>query len=435
MNKLIAIAVLAAAVAVGLVGYLTIDNFVSEPTSLTQEERTLIEKGVYHLKRTTVSYPYWLKRNYSPGARETTEWGKAFEAFATVTSPPPTTTAVTTTQPAPSSSTVQPGQSWDAAYDAASPGTVITVAAGEHGNHTITGVKPSPGVTFRGVAGSNARIISTSYAGGVTIENLSQVKVINAFDSDGVTFRGNNVGNCLSDATINCTSKVSSSRNVLIEGNNFRNVLSSDTVLYHIECLFVANGSDGVRIERNTFRRCQVYDIFFQTYDGSGQSKNITIQNNWLDAPLVDTVARRSTAISFSSPQLGAFQNTLIAYNSFSPDAGIELSGTGTGMTFTANLLQGHNCFPGVVYSRNIIVPFSEFNGRTACSADGKVLPATCSPYCSPTGVGFGYVSDTDFHITPTSPAVNFGSAMYMPPKDFDGQLRIAPTDAGSDQN
>jgi hypothetical protein len=70
------------------------------------EAVVLIEQAEGHLKRTTISYPNWLKRNYPPGVRETTEWGRAFakleQARNVLTQPPPpitTTAPPTTTEP------------------------------------------------------------------------------------------------------------------------------------------------------------------------------------------------------------------------------------------------------------------------------------------------------------------------------------------------
>jgi hypothetical protein len=51
----------------------------------------------------------------------------------------------------PSAGTLQPGQSWQAAYDAAAPGAVLTVAAGNHGRPSLVGTKQ---VTFRGEEGT-----------------------------------------------------------------------------------------------------------------------------------------------------------------------------------------------------------------------------------------------------------------------------------------
>jgi hypothetical protein len=70
------------------------------------EAVVLIEQAEGHLKRTTISYPNWLKRDYPPGVRETTEWGRAFakleQARNVLTQPPPpitTTAPPTTTEP------------------------------------------------------------------------------------------------------------------------------------------------------------------------------------------------------------------------------------------------------------------------------------------------------------------------------------------------
>lgn len=90
--------------------------------SQEQTALALIQAGEAHLRLTTISYDKWRDRNYPPGARETTEWFKAFAAFeaarlslialppppTTTTAPPPTTTVPPPATTAPPTTTAPP---------------------------------------------------------------------------------------------------------------------------------------------------------------------------------------------------------------------------------------------------------------------------------------------------------------------------------------
>lgn len=88
----------------------------------------------------------------------------------TTTTTPPTTTTTppTTTTTPPPSGAISPGQSWQAAYDAAAPGATLTVLAGNHGRQTLTGTKA---VTFLGDEGAVARQLQMN-ASNITVQNV-----------------------------------------------------------------------------------------------------------------------------------------------------------------------------------------------------------------------------------------------------------------------
>lgn len=69
----------------------------------------------------------------------------------TATTATTATTGTTTTTPPPATGTIAPGQSWQAAYDAAAPDATLRVLAGNHGSPTVTGTKH---VTFLGDEGA-----------------------------------------------------------------------------------------------------------------------------------------------------------------------------------------------------------------------------------------------------------------------------------------
>jgi hypothetical protein len=79
-----------------------------------------------------------------------------------------TDTDETDPTPPPPAGTIQPGQSWQAAYDAAPSSSTLTVAAGNHGSPSLTGTKA---VTFLGL---NGAVVSKmpGNASNVTFDNI-----------------------------------------------------------------------------------------------------------------------------------------------------------------------------------------------------------------------------------------------------------------------
>ena len=76
-------------------------------------------------------------------------------------------TAACASSPPPANA-IAPGQSWQAAYDAAAPGSTLTVAAGNHGSPALTGSKA---ITFLGQAGAVVAKMPGN-ASNVTFDNI-----------------------------------------------------------------------------------------------------------------------------------------------------------------------------------------------------------------------------------------------------------------------
>ena len=78
------------------------------------------------------------------------------------------TAACASSPPPPPANAIVPGQSWQAAYDAAAPGSTLTVAAGNHGSPALTGSKA---ITFLGQAGAIVAKMPGN-ASNVTFDNI-----------------------------------------------------------------------------------------------------------------------------------------------------------------------------------------------------------------------------------------------------------------------
>lgn len=341
MKKLAAISVIALLVLVGLSalsGYFISNKTNSDSRTLSDQERALVEKGVYHIKRTSISYPEWLSRSYAPGVRETTEWGKAFAAFNSVLQqtppPPPTTTAATTqstTQPAPTSLTLQPGQSWNTAYKNAKPGDVIRVAAGTHPYQEIFRDPTKDGATqrvvFQGEKGTIVNGFTTGRSGGT-----GNTRGADHFELRDIDIRGsmrlllanNIVAENIGDGNVTPSSTknnfvISSSTNITVKGGEFGpwvdginhiarcgsnpicppggNITLDGVVLHdflisnpepHSECLMIwGTQTNGVTIRNSIMRNCTDFSVLVKAPGAS----NIVFENSYLDIPMPGNVA------------------------------------------------------------------------------------------------------------------------------------------------
>ena len=213
--------------------------------------------------------------------------------------------------------------------------------------------------------------------------------------------------------------------NVLIEGVTFHDHNHADG--RHTECLQVG-GVTRLTIRRNTFRSCaQTASVHIGRYDAAWPSRNVTIENNFF---LGNTRA--------SSEPLGNIQynrsepGLVIRYNSFVGSGGYAILAT--------------------FDSRAPATPSARIYGNAA-HQPGHSQPDRYGPCdrlafyshnvwrgasCSPTDVNADprFVSLTNLHLRPGSPAIDRGDAARFPRKDIDGNRRPvgrAP-DSGADE-
>ena len=175
--------------------------------------------------------------------------------------------------------TIQPGQSWQTAYNAAAPTSTLNVAAGNHGSQNISGSK---NVTFLGADGAVLDKLDNK-AANVTLDNI---------DIDG---NGRNVP-ILYNPGDNNTYKnleirdVTDVQMVTNTGRfaNFTNVSFRDAVMttagenagVHMECLW--SSGPNLIIRNSVFRDCSVMDLFLTRGDWYGQGNDccVTLENN-----------------------------------------------------------------------------------------------------------------------------------------------------------
>jgi PKD domain len=214
---------------------------------------------------------------------------------------------------------VQPGQSWDAACEAAAPGDVIPLAGGSHPSQSISCRKAAPGVVFRPLAGAKVVVgregqqgncISLRGSTYVTVEGVSTTTYSIAGkpgqcgvaagrgDAHHLTFRNVDAGTVfiaaddvriiggdygpavdhetlISPRTCAVSDDSCMPQRILIDGAYFHDYRRANT---HMQCIAFWGGDD-VTIRNSRFFNCAVFSIFV-----SGGSQlhfdRLTFENN-----------------------------------------------------------------------------------------------------------------------------------------------------------
>jgi chitodextrinase len=366
--------------------------------------------------------------------------------------------------PSPSPGVVlQPGQSWNTAYQQAQCGDTIGLAAGTHPSQTIvekTGLNACANpVTFQPVQGAavtvSGRIFLGSAGGYATngpanlvLRGFSYTDSIQIWSdarnilvdgvngggflvqgANGVTVRDSDFGPCNSSPPGQCErvfildgrgAGESPTTDILFENNRIHDFVISAPGDHH-ECMFTTGGTN-VTIRGNRFWNCHTYAIAtggrsYSDYD------NWIIENNWFGRTCCFGTSDRGSAIVMGGPV--PVSDTLIRFNSFGPGQAVVTEGASVGgnVRVLGNILGAKSCVPGISYSYNLTL------GGGCSSTDRTVAQL---PYVNPSVLG-----DGDYHLVPGSAAEAFVTSTGADSSlavDKDGSPRSVPRDAGSDE-
>jgi len=324
----------------------------------------------------------------------------------------------------------------DRAYHKAVPGQVVELVGGRYGEQTIS-ADPSKSsasdVVFRPVKGASVSIGSV-YVNGkhFSLQDVS-VDSVDFYDTaDDVTFRnvvmrgfwiwsasnisilGGAVGPLLDVVPYVAYGKSQvAPRQILIDGVLFHDIQrSSESV--HAECLMVSGG-DGVTIRNSRFTRCAVMDLFFTSWSGPAEPKNVVLENNFFDAPASGGVY----ALAFKGDGR-RYENFLIRNNSFGASIDLSQDAVHVNTRVVANVgpLGSHQCHQQAAYSYNVWT-------RARCGKNDRQAAS-----------GFVDPAKFNLHLSPGSRAINAGSPNAFPARDIDGQRRPLGKrpDAGADE-
>ena len=177
-------------------------------------------------------------------------------------SPPPTSPPV-------AGATIQPGRSWQSAYNAAAANSSLNVAAGDHGAQTLSGTKK---ITFVGANGAVLRELDLN-ASNITLDNV---------DIDGnaakVTILDNGgTNNLFKNLEIRDNTDIQMITNHGAFAT-YENVFFHDAVMtpagkdagIHTECMW-SNGPN-LTVRNSVFRDCAIMDLFLTRGSWYGQA-------------------------------------------------------------------------------------------------------------------------------------------------------------------
>ncbi len=216
--------------------------------------------------------------------------------------------------------------------------------------------------------------------------------------------------------------------NVLIEGVAFHDHNHADGK--HTECLQVG-GVTGLVIRRNTFQSCaQTASIHITRYDGAWPSRNVMIENNFfLGNNRASSEPLGNIQYNRSEPGL------VIRYNSF----------VGSGDSSKYSVFATFDSRPPASPSARIYGNAANQPGHSQPDRYGPCDRLAFYSHnvwrgasCSRTDVNADprFVSRTNLHLRPGSPAIDHGDAARFPRRDIDGHKRPvgrAP-DSGADE-
>jgi outer membrane biosynthesis protein TonB len=357
-----------------------------------------------------------------------------------------------------------PCKSLDRAYQVASPGDVVQLAAGSYGSQTIqrdAALTSSEDVVFRPAAGASVALGSvTVYGSHVTLEGMSATDLTARvtdpykFAVSDITFRNMDARNFMvmsaSDVRViggdygpasDCGGPYGGSNNsirrfaengapnpsnILIDGVRIHDITSYNLTQCHMEGLAIFAGA-GVTVRNSKFWGNSVYDVFLQS--NSGPVSNLLIENNWFASPVGQGGSGSGSSTLAFSGGSSDFANSTIRHNSF--NGYISFDDNGNDPAYSNFKVVGNIGQPmyGACSLKGIIYRYNLWKGM-ACGT-GDVNLSGAYPYVNAVSG-----ASLDYHLTggvardlvPTSES-NLAT-------DIDGNPRPqgARLDAGSDE-
>lgn len=292
--------------------------------------------------------------------------------------------------------------SFDASYQAASPGDTIVVPAGTYGAQTINYDPAKAGATSRvvfaadgvSVGGLELRGVQHMEVRGLRVDGLWNVRpstgsswtaaskpsadlVFSGMTAqtflfrnvDGLLLRDSTIGN--QDASFDnlgppkigayepSGTSAKPSTNVTIRNVAFRDLIRTVVGGPHAECLYLDQGIDGLLVEGSSFTNCAVFDVFM----GDGPVGGIDVRNVVFDANLMD-VPRDVDGTALPSV--------------------FDFKGGGTNITLRGNSILGNirrdeAAYPGWVTTKNAIGGTGG-SGSDVMAADPGFVSASKAP-------------------------------------------------------
>jgi hypothetical protein len=201
---------------------------------------------------------------------------------------------------------------------------------------------------------------------------------------------------------------------ILIDGVNFHDFNRSNTSV-HMECLQVLSANNIV-VRRSRFRHCAVMDVYFSQFGDAGVTRDVTLENNFLDKP----TSGGFYAVDVAVQRGAAPKNFLFRNNSALDTMHVDTTAGIDNVRFIANIgvFAQYACSKGMVFEYNVW-------DNAKCSATDLRAPS-----------GFKDPASLDLHLVPGAAAIDHGDKSASPTLDIDGQKRPLGRgpDAGADE-
>lgn len=332
-----------------------------------------------------------------------------------------------------------PCQTIDGAYQKATGGDTIQMAAGSYAQQTVNSKAPASDIVVQPATGASVRLNGLTINGATRLEirdlttggfnvnmNSNYVTLRNVTVNGGLFYMGGSnismIGGSVGPG-VDYHPQIAPNNgwqgqgvNFVFDGVDFHDWTRTGAGV-HTECLQVA-GTTNMIIRNSTFRNCAVNGLQITEYNGSGAPKNMLIENNWFDSTKdINGTGTGSAAFNWNSNIAGTTTVTA-RFNSSSMFWIIQPTNAVT--TLVGNIINGGavngsgGCHSGATYSYNITP------GEKCGATDIDASP------------GFVNAGTVDLRLTAGSPAINFVPlSVAGPATDMFGSAR--PQGSGRD--
>jgi len=337
----------------------------------------------------------------------------------------------------------------------ATAGATVAVAAGHYSGQTLTGTKSAPGVVFAldanaslgDISGSgqlNVRATNVEFVGG----QIPAVAMSGTPASSHVTFRNVNGGrmwidNASSDIAWiggdlgpnQCSGVSQTYLNTVMNATR----VTFDGVAIHDQRICVSGEhSESLRLDAGssyiTVRNSRFYNnddstsaIFVTTTaQGLNMPHDLTVENNFFGR-----TAMGCCSFETQNPNVTVCTNYVIQYNSFAGNDSPMMfqCPSANNVKVHANVGSFQSCSTGT-WTYNVM----QWSSRpSSCDGTNRWVSG---PNWSDSALGYVDSANADFHLLPTSPALDAGDPVVFPLTDIDGDGRPlggAP-DAGANE-
>lgn len=353
-----------------------------------------------------------------------------------------------------------PCQSFNRAYEVASPGEIVDVAGGTYPTQRIeydSGKTSATDVYFRPAAGSFVNVAGDIFAYGshvtfmamraqdteipydgpadisdvtfwaidgrnFTVDSGAQISIVGG-DYGPASSCGGSYGGGNNGIRMNRPGVMPS--DILIWGVDIHDVQSYDLNACHIECLIVGAGSN-ITVRGSSFWNCSIFDIFLQPFNGP--ISGVTLENNWFATPTDPNGKPNSgRAVEFSGG--GPWRDILIRHNSVNTAINLNDGAPSPqyeNVTVVGNIAErAVACYNGVTYRYNV------WFGGGVCNSTDANLGNAAPPFVRASDRG-----DLDYHLVGGVATDFVPASVSNLGDDFDGQGRPRgpARDAGSDE-